>query len=354
MAHFYLLGLSVLVLLITISECTESQEIVSASREEDVVLPCSIPTIMGPESCYRVKWTKHATDRSTQTKVVLARPETSKLQDAERVKLRADGKGDMSLSLTRLGKSDEGLYSCEIWQGWDCILIKNTTLKVKDCRTLQAVKAAPGTPATLQCPINITSAQQPQKVSWAMLKGDSESPIFQYSDISQQRERLEYYGPSLSIPSVELSDSGWYRCKYLLGQSQRCFEIKLQVQVGDAIVVTADPVTATEVVQGLTTDNVLETKQRGSSGASTGVVALVITGVAIVAALIVGVVIYCRRNTQRPEAPRAQRHPGSLMELNDDSYESVHFPALEELTEPRVNSLYRHFQEEGMCTFQRQ
>lgn len=101
----------------------------SATPEEDAVLPCSLPADTGPESCHRIKLTKHAA--YSQPKVIFARPETSKFPDGEHVQWRANGNGEMSIYLTRVSKSDEGLYSCEIWQGWDCIVAINISLKVK-------------------------------------------------------------------------------------------------------------------------------------------------------------------------------------------------------------------------------
>lgn len=75
---------------------------------------------------YRVQWTKCA---ASGNKVILARPKTPEIQDAERVKLEDNNKG--SILLTKLQQSDEGLYTCEVWQGWGRILVKNITLKIR-------------------------------------------------------------------------------------------------------------------------------------------------------------------------------------------------------------------------------
>lgn len=99
-----------------------------ATQEEGIVLPCFDLNAM--ESCFRAKWIKRATD-GTSMKVILAWPKTPEIQDAERVKWERDGNGHMSLFLTKVQKSDEGLYSCEIWHGWKIIHVKNMSLKVK-------------------------------------------------------------------------------------------------------------------------------------------------------------------------------------------------------------------------------
>lgn len=101
-----------------------------AYQEEDVALPCSNSTVMDPKSCYRVKLIKYATHNS-QMKVVLARPKTPKSPDAERVRWEADANGQMCLLLTKVQRSDEGLYGCEIWLAWDLVHAKNMSLKVK-------------------------------------------------------------------------------------------------------------------------------------------------------------------------------------------------------------------------------
>ncbi|XP_031708343.1 uncharacterized protein LOC116386358 isoform X1 [Anarrhichthys ocellatus] len=328
MAHLYLQGLQLLVLLIVKSECRDIlPKTVFASKEEDIVLPCF--ENYRTTSCYRVKLIKYATDAS-QMKVILARPKIPKLKDAERVKWDADR--NVSLFLTKTQLSDEGLYGCEIWQGWDCIHVKNISIKVRDCKTLQAVKASPGSPVNLNCPVNVTSGQQgPQNISWAMLKGGNPKSL--------DSERVEMNGMSLAIQSVHDSDSGWYTCKHVLGQTQRCFEIYLRVRVENVTVATVPGLTTSEII--------LETKMEGSSRAFIAVlVASVIVGIAIMAALI-GLFIYRRRNTRRV-TQQTQRHtPGTL----SDVYEIVDLTPSEDHTN---NCLYQQSLDEGLCTFRYQ
>ncbi|KAF7665759.1 hypothetical protein LDENG_00132650 [Lucifuga dentata] len=342
MAHFYLQNLLFLFLLI-IPE--SSEETVSAAQEEDATLPCFKSTMMAPESCYRVKWTKLPTDPSNQPKVIFASPQSAKFQNAEGVKWGADGNGQMSLSLKRLNKSDEGPYRCEIFQGWDCKVNKTIYLKVKDCKTLQAVKAAPGTIVNLHCPVDVISEYQQQNVSWAMLKGGFENPIFLNS------KKIEINGTSLVIYHVNFSDSGWFRCKYLLDQTHCCFDLKLQTQV-DAHVAITVPAIATETVQARATSVIIwETKIEGSSGAFIALVSSAIIGFVVITSLIIGLVIYCRCNTKRL-GQHTQRNP-DFMQPNDTGYEDVELPVSEEHRDLHVNSLYEHFQDEGLCTFQR-
>ncbi|XP_078108016.1 uncharacterized protein LOC144519008 [Sander vitreus] len=312
MAHFYSQGLLLIVLLIVISEC-RGIETVNTSPEEDVVLPCFNLSVMDPKRCYRVKLVKYATNTS-QVKVILARPKTHNLQDAKRVKWQADGNGQMSLYLTKSQKSDEGLYGCKIWQGWDCVSVKNISLKVKDCKFLQAVKAAPSTPVNLNCPVDTTSGQGPQNISWAIVKGGN--------PVSVNSKRLVINGTSLAIRSVHYSDSNWYRCNYVLGKKLRCFEINLRVQA-------------------------LTTSKEGSNGTVIAVVvASIVIGIVIIAALI-GLFIYRRRNTQRI-TQQTQRHPAGT---SVDGYEIVSLTPSEDRTNQRVNSIYQHIADEGLYTY---
>ncbi|XP_039663225.1 uncharacterized protein LOC120563155 [Perca fluviatilis] len=329
MAHFYSQGLLLIVLPIVISEC-RGIETVNASPEEDVVLPCFNVSVMDPKSCYRVQLIKYTTNTS-QVKVILARPKTHNLQDAKRVKWQANGNGQMSLYLTKLQKSDEGLYRCEIWQGWDSVSVKNISLKVKDCKTLQTMKAAPSTPVNLNCPVDTTSGQGPQNISWAIVKGGI--------PVSVNSKRIVIDGTSLVIQSVNYHDSNWYRCEYVLGQTLRCFEINLRVQVENVVVTTTDPAltTSEEIIS--------ETRKEGSNGAVIAVVASIVIGIVIMAALI-GLFIYRRRNTHRI-TQQTQRHPAGTF----DGYEIVTLTPSEDRTNQRVNSIYQHIADEDLCTF---
>nr|XP_046256678.1 uncharacterized protein LOC124065375 isoform X2 [Scatophagus argus] len=312
MAHFYLQGLVLLVLFMVISECGDISTVI-AYQGEDVALPCFNFNGTDPKSCYRIRWMKSATD-TRQIKVILARPKTPKIQDDERAKWEADGNGKMSLFLTKLQKSDEGLYNCEIWQ---------------ECKVLQAVKAAPGTLVELNCPVDMTSGQQrTQNYSWVKLKGGNPESI--------TSKNVEINGTSLFFQSVNYSDSGWYRCRDMFGQTQHCFEIRLQVQVDNAAVATTVPVPTTSEI-------IWKTMKEESSAAFIGAVAAVSVVIALIAALI-GLFIYCRHSTQRVTQQTWRLSAGSHTEHTDD-YEIIP-PSEDPLQSQQVNCLY-HFQEEG-------
>lgn len=77
------------------------------------------------------------------------------------------------------------------------------------------MKVRPSTPVNLTCPVDVT--QRPQNILWEKVKGTSTETLSN--------------GTSFEIRSVSSSDSGWYRCKFMLGKTQRCFETKLQGKV---------------------------------------------------------------------------------------------------------------------------
>ncbi|XP_049440531.1 uncharacterized protein LOC125893710 isoform X4 [Epinephelus fuscoguttatus] len=332
MAHCNPQVLLLSVLLTVISACKERPSMpVVVSQEEDVALPCADSNVMDPKSCLRFKLI-NATNAS-RMKVIFARPETPEFQDAERVKLKADANGQMSVTLTKSRKSDEGLYRCEIWQGWECILVKNISLRVRDCKVPAAVTAAPSTPFNLNCPVEITSKQQgPQNISWAMLIGGKPVPITSKGVVVNET--------ALAFQSVNYSDSQWYRCEYMLRQTRRCFDIKLLVQVEDVAVTTTAPALTTLT----NTEIISEPEKEESSGAFIAVVASVIIGIAIMAALI-GLFIYRRCNT--PRVPQQTlSYPGGTL----GGYEIVSLTLSEDRSN-RVNSIYQEVPEEGPCTF---
>ncbi|XP_034552809.1 uncharacterized protein LOC117822274 isoform X2 [Notolabrus celidotus] len=331
-------GLLTLVLCVVISHGRadpQEYDTVTATQQENVTLPCSVSNLMDPKSCYRIKWTKDASK-----KVILARPETSKIQDAARVKWQANEQGHMCLFITKVQKSDEGMYSCEICKGWDCTLDKNIYLKVKECKALQPVNVKPSTRASLHCEVDVTSGQQgPQNISWEKLKGGHSVSVSRPAESNET---------SLVIQSVSQSDSGWYRCKYMLGQTERCFEIKLQV--GNVEVTTSMTTSMTTAVPALTTSLIiLETMKEGSSGALIAVIVTVaIVGIAITTALTL-LIIYNRRNTQEALQHTQSPHTGDAVELYAE-YEVTSLTPSNDLLTQRVNTLYK-YQDDNIDTF---
>lgn len=91
---------------------------------------------------------------------------------------------------------------------------------LSDCRTLESEKATIGMPFKLKCKVKATPA--PSNISWVKLKGDQQ--------VSVNSTRVQADGLFLAIQSVADSDRGWYRCNYIVEQSQRCSKINLQVQ----------------------------------------------------------------------------------------------------------------------------
>lgn len=103
-------------------------ELVSGVKEEDAVLSCLNSSVMDPKSSHRVRWLKSSADSSLEI-IFFEWPKSS--QKVDRVSLKDDGKGQKCLHLKSLQKSDEGLYRCEVWEGWNIIQVKNLSLKVK-------------------------------------------------------------------------------------------------------------------------------------------------------------------------------------------------------------------------------
>lgn len=205
------------------------------SHDDDVTLLCGDFTGQPDETeCYRGRWIKYLDNGQ---------------QDILDPRAKVVPGGDMALKLRKLRKSHEGLYSCEIWKGWDRVHISNTTLKFKgkiclyvyiflislqkkytsvlrlwplsECSTFGVVKALLGSSFDLECPVN-TSSGAHSNISWSSLYAGEPGDV--------QHGRAEISGLVLHFHTVEDVDRKWYRCTYDLGGTRRCFEFKLEIK----------------------------------------------------------------------------------------------------------------------------
>ncbi|XP_034030934.1 uncharacterized protein LOC117514532 isoform X2 [Thalassophryne amazonica] len=216
------------------------------------------------------------------------------------------------------------------------VALLQITSECTDVKTIQAVKAAPGTQVRLSCPINKTSGRV-GNITWLKVKGGLESMIFNSNNTT------------LTIQTVSSSDSGLYRCKHSLGQSQHCFDIHLHVQEEDVVVATTtetSPIIATQTVPVITTENVWEQLKTDRTFIIT--VASVVTGIALTAALTAGF-IACHRCVVHRINAHNQSQPEIFAPVN--VFEIMDAAASEELTAQQINSLYNHFQNETLSSF---
>ncbi|XP_032414130.1 uncharacterized protein LOC116717117 [Xiphophorus hellerii] len=318
MAHLYF-QVCLLVFVLKVPPRCRGGETVSAFTDEDVVLSCLNVNITDPSSCYRMRLVKN-TDAMNPS-VIFEYPKKS--QDAKRVNLEANRKGQTCVFLKTSQRSDAGSYDFEIWKGWDKIMVTHISLKVKDCRNLKPEVAKPGQNVSLNCSVDGETA--PSNVTWAKMKGSDSVPV--------TLPRIEMKGISLTIKSVSDSDTGWYKCDYILGQSRRCSKINLRFRGHQETVsmTTMIPRSAfTETRQG-SLNIVSETNRTKGSETSILVVVLTMTSIFTLAAL-TGVFIYKRYKTQRKSAESA------------DVYENVSLPCSPD-TKNRINSLYAFLEE---------
>ncbi|XP_023186118.1 uncharacterized protein LOC106699599 [Xiphophorus maculatus] len=314
MAHLYF-QVCVLVFVLEVPPRCRGAETVSAFADEDVVLSCLNVSITDPSSCYRIRLVNN-TDAMNPS-VIFEYPKKS--QDAKRVNLEANRKGQTCVFLKTLQGSDGGAYNVEIWKGWDKIMVTHISLKVKDCRNLKPEVTKLGQNVSLNCSVDGETA--PSNVTWAKMKGTDSVPV--------NLPRMEMKGISLTIKSVSDSDTGWYKCDYILGQSRRCSKINLRFRGHQET--TMIPRSAfTETRQG-SLNIASETNRTEGSETSILVVVLTMTSIFTLAAL-TGVFIYKRYKTQRKSAESA------------DVYENVSLPRSPD-TKNRTNSLYAFLEE---------
>lgn len=318
MAHLYFSSFLFVFLLKAAPKC-RGTETVSAFKGEDVALTCLNFNITDSLTCYRIRLTKYISDSSSS--FIFKYPKKS--QNVSRVNLKANRRGQDCVFLKTSGKSDEGMYSFEIWKGWDRINVTDISLKVKDCRPLKAEFAKPGHSVRLNC--SVDAETNPTNITWAKMKGSNSVPV----DLT--RAKME--GTFLTIKSVFANDSGWYRCGYVIGQSQHCSEINLQVQGHQehfSVTTTVPSSAFTENQQ--VSSQVFQTNKKEGSETLILVVVLVTTFIITLAAL-TGVFIYKRRKTNRNSA-------AWFGELGD-VYENEHMglPCSSAATN-RINSLY--------------
>ncbi|XP_028983848.1 uncharacterized protein LOC114842473 [Betta splendens] len=340
MAHPHPQSSLVFLLLMIITECKANSPdtvFVSAYKEEDKLLPCFNLTVTDPKSCYRVRIVKY--DPAGGRSDVFAWPKNN--QDAARVKWKHDRNGQKSLHLTDVRKSDEGLYGCEVCQAWECVLVRNVSLKVKDCKASPPVKAALGKAILLNCSVGDVSGHRGAlNVSWAMLKGGMPAPV------SVGSSRIKTTGASLALGSVEAADSGWYRCQ-VRGQSQHCYDINLLVQAHEEENDPASTVPVTTIIP--TTEQAPESNSTTQSSEALTRAIVIIAGLVVSATL--GLFLYFRCNRLRAAAQSQTRAAGWTSHLSEKQPGARNPPATEDLS-VQTNSLYEEFENESMYTFQ--
>lgn len=74
-----------------------------------------------------------------------------------------------------------------------------------------------GSSFELKCPGNVTVSRD---ISWFWLNAGTPGRV--------PPERAKEDGLSLHFHTLDDSARGWYRCKYNIGETQRCFEFNLQ------------------------------------------------------------------------------------------------------------------------------
>ncbi|XP_050987545.1 uncharacterized protein LOC127178612 [Labeo rohita] len=176
--------------------------------------------------------------RTSQEKDILIYPDIFPPSEHQRWSVRKDA-GNVTLDLKDIRLSDDGLYDCQVYKGWDCLNIIRFNLKVKECKTLDSVHPTPGSSVLLPCSEHPLQ-HRTEQVTWKVVIGHQSTDITQYhppNRPSSSTDKLlrplyvrarQLNNGSLHIRDVADIDELWYRCSV---NEKTCYEVKLLLKV---------------------------------------------------------------------------------------------------------------------------
>ncbi|XP_056123660.1 cell adhesion molecule 2-like [Rhinichthys klamathensis goyatoka] len=172
--------------------------------------------------------------RTNPVQHILMYSDNSPALEHQRWSVRNDA-GNVTLDLKDISLSDQGHYECEVYKDWDCLNATLFNLKVKECKTLDSVHAAPDSSVLLPCSEHPLQYRTDQ-VTWKIFYGHQQTEIAQYrpphkpsnsteSDPKPLYERARILGNgSLLIRDAVNTDGSWYQCRV---SEKNCYEVKL-------------------------------------------------------------------------------------------------------------------------------
>ncbi|XP_062322224.1 uncharacterized protein LOC134023882 isoform X3 [Osmerus eperlanus] len=334
---------SMLVLLMLISGCIgEGLQVITVTKGEEAVLPCTLRTPRSQQSCFHARWMKQTLGSSPTT--------FSVVPDSER-----DGKAlnfNGNLTLKDADEPQEGDYTCQVCEGFSCDLTTNLTLKLRDCKVLESVKVLQFSTATLPCPFYTRG-----NITWSEIKGETIKPILESSSLStesslnsataangKRRFRNITAGDASLVITSEEASNMWFRCTVYEGQNKKCSEVNLQVKQKDKpntstlSTLTTMVTTAQAPRTFAATSN--ETVVSVQTESSSWVVTLVVSSVTLIPTIALIVGLYRRWKTTR--------HTAVTSTWANHHYECVEVPI--SVVNEEHTSLPTD-QEESLCTF---